>query len=144
MLIKPSTYYFKWATKKLWKVHRRIMRVATMRLRTQFILLYYYILLHCSANANEHLELWIILNLLTCFVQWRWAAWAIPHPHNKPMEAITEGAWKEARSGQDQGPVLRTSLITSEIKWHIQDDIILLIMIWLIRFFEHTCCLWLV
>lgn len=44
----------------------------------------------------------------------------------------------------DLGPVLRTSLITSEIKWHIQDDIIVLIMIRLIGFFEHTCCVWLV
>ena len=40
--------------------------------------------------------------------------------------------------------VLRTSLITSEIKRQIQDDIIVLIMIRLIGFFEHTCCLWLV
>ncbi len=43
-----------------------------------------------------------------------------------------------------QGSVLRTSLITSEIKWQIQDDIITLIRIWLIRFFERTCCWWLV
>ncbi len=43
-----------------------------------------------------------------------------------------------------QGSVLRTSLITSEIKWQIQDDIIALIRIWLIRFFERTCCWWLV
>ncbi len=42
------------------------------------------------------------------------------------------------------GSVLRTSLITSEIKWHIQDDIIALIRIWLTRFFERTCCWWLV
>ncbi len=42
------------------------------------------------------------------------------------------------------GSVLRTSLITSEIKWQIQDDIIALIRIWLIRFFERTCCWWLV
>ncbi len=44
----------------------------------------------------------------------------------------------------DLGSVLRTSLITSEIKWKIQDDIIALIRIWLIRFFERTCCWWLV
>ncbi len=44
----------------------------------------------------------------------------------------------------DLGSVLRTSLITSEIKWQIQDYIIALIRIWLIRFFERTCCWWLV
>ncbi len=42
------------------------------------------------------------------------------------------------------GSVLCTSLITSEIKWQIQDDIIALIRIWLIRFFERNCCWWLV
>ncbi len=38
------------------------------------------------------------------------------------------------------GSVLRTSLITSEIKRHIRDDMIQLLIIWLIRFFERTCC----
>ncbi len=42
------------------------------------------------------------------------------------------------------GPVLHTSLITYEIKWHIQDYKIVLIMIWLILFFECTYCWWLV